>query len=170
MTLSNISLIGMPGSGKSTIVKKLARTLNFTWIDTDLLIESWFGTSLQEIRDRLGNENFLKAEEFIVLNLYVNKCVIATGGSVVYSKDAMKYLKKLGPVIYLRCSLDEIKYRIAKNPERGLVIEKGQDLSDLYRERTPLYQSYCDFVVDTDKLSVNQCIEKIVNWIQHEKK
>ncbi|GAB6888823.1 homoserine kinase [Desulfothermus okinawensis JCM 13304] len=166
MDIKNISLIGMPGSGKSTIVKRLATALNFTWIDTDLLIESWFGRPLQEIRDRLGNKNFLKAEEFIVLNLYVNRCVIATGGSVIYSERAMRHLKKSGPIVYLRCQLEEIEKRISMSPHRGLVIENGQSIKDLYMERSPLYSKYSDFVVDTDRFSVSECVNKIANLIQ----
>ncbi len=166
----NISLIGMPGSGKSTMVKRLASALSLTWIDTDLLMEAWFGRELEQINRHLGNEDFLKAEEFIVTNIRVQNCVIATGGSVVYSKNAMEYLKDISLVIYLKCGVEEIKKRVSLNPERGLVIAKGQTIEDLYRERIPLYERYKDFTVETDRYSVDECVEKILEWIKDEKK
>lgn len=162
MDIENISLIGMPGSGKSTISKILAEKINFSWVDTDLLIESWFGRSLEDVKNHLGNELFLKFEEDIVSKLSVKKCVIATGGSVVYGKKAMKRLKSLGPVVYLKCSLNEIKKRISKNPDRGLIIEHNQTIDDLFYEREPLYEKYCDFHVRTDKFSPYECVNEII--------
>ncbi len=167
-----ISLIGMPGSGKSTLVKPLAHALDYTWVDTDLLIEAWFGAPLEDIKNYLGNKDFLRAEEYIVSHLSVEKCIIATGGSVVYSSLAMERLRTLGIVVYLRCSLEEIKNRIEKNPQRGLIIQKGQTLEDLYRERTPLYEKFADIIISTDNLSPEECVHNILQWLgkQHERK
>ncbi len=162
MDIENISLIGMPGCGKSTISKILAEKIGFSWIDTDLLIESWFGRPLEYIKNHLGNEDFLKFEEDIVSKLCVKRCVIATGGSVVYGKKAMKRLKALGPVVYLKCNLMEIKKRVSKNPDRGLVIEDEQTIDDLFNEREPLYEKYCDFYVRTDMYSPIECVKKII--------
>jgi len=171
MSIECISLIGMPGAGKSTIVKKLARSLGFTWIDTDLLMEAWFGRSLEEIRNSLGNQSFLEAEAQIVSNIFVKRCVIATGGSVIYNERSMIRLKELGPIVYLKCDLKELESRISKNPNRGLVMAKGQDLKDLYLERIPLYEKYSDLQVPTDKYNIDECIKIIVSWINnHEKK
>ncbi len=162
--VSCLSLIGMPGSGKSTLVRPLATALEYTWVDTDLLIEAWFGAPLEEIKIHLGNKDFLRAEEYLISHLSVERCVIATGGSVIYSNMAMERLRELGRIIYLRCTLDAIKARIGPNPKRGLIIKKGQGIEDLYRERTPLYEKFADLIIETDILSPQECVKKILRW------
>ncbi len=164
--VSCISLIGMPGSGKSTLVRPLAHALEYTWVDTDLLIEAWFGAPLEEVKNYLGNHDFLRAEEYIVSHLSVKRCIIATGGSVVYSSLAMERLKNLGIVVYLKCSLKEIKKRIKENPLRGLIIQKGQTIEDLYTERTPLYEKFADITVPTDTFSPEACVKKILKGLE----
>ncbi|HBF37796.1 MAG TPA: shikimate kinase, partial [Firmicutes bacterium] len=89
MAQQNIVLIGMPGAGKSTIGVLLAKTLGMAFIDTDLVIQERSGRLLQEIIDQDGVADFLTLEEKVICELQVKKSVIATGGSVVHSKEAV---------------------------------------------------------------------------------
>lgn len=143
-----ITIIGMAGSGKSTIGCTLAEALGWAFLDTDLLLEAAYGTRLQDITDRMSRDQFLDAERDMVCTLRASRCVISTGGSVVYREDNMTHLATLGPIVCLDASLDLIRKRIALNPERGLVIAPGQTLEDLYNERKVLYdrfgQIHCD--------------------------
>ncbi len=155
-----IVFIGMPGSGKTTIARLLSKEIKWPWLDTDHLLEAWFGLPLEEIKQRLGNEQFLKAEEEIVLMLDVNRFIIATGGSVIYSDVAMKKLKEIGIVVYLEADFKTIKKRIEMYPNRGLIISPSQDLKHLYLERTPLYEKYADFKISTDQ-TLSLCVSEI---------
>lgn len=108
----NITLIGMPGSGKSTVGVLLAKALGFGFLDTDLVIQQQEGALLQDILDRRGVPYFLDAEERAVCSVRCDHHVIAPGGSVVCREGAMAHLKAMGPVIYLRVPLEELKRRI----------------------------------------------------------
>ncbi len=162
-----ISLIGMPGSGKTTIAKYLSKEIGWPWLDTDHILEAWFGLPLEEIKERLGNQSFLKAEEEIVLMLDVNRFVIATGGSVVYSSKAMKKIKEKGIVIYLEANIEVIKKRIESNPNRGLIISPLQNIEELYFKRVPLYEKYADIKISTDKKPISSCVSSIKNQIKN---
>jgi shikimate kinase len=144
----NIALIGMPGSGKSTIGFLLAQSLRTLFIDTDLIIQKAEGRSLQDIIKEEGMENFLAIEEDVILRLYTERTVIATGGSVIYSSHGMKLLKKIATIIYLQVKCTEIQRRIGAMTSRGLILKKGQSLIDLYNERAPLYEKYADMTVN----------------------
>ncbi|MGC8845150.1 MAG: shikimate kinase, partial [Candidatus Hydrogenedens sp.] len=145
---NNIVLIGMPWSGKSTLGVLLAKSLRWNFIDTDLLIQSDMGKSLQQIIDEQGVEVFRHIEEKYVLSIHPEKCVIATGGSVVYSDKSMEHLKNLGIIIYLKYPFEEINRRAKSVEERGLVRMKGQTLFDLYQERTPLYERWAEISIE----------------------
>jgi shikimate kinase len=162
--LSNIVLIGMPGAGKSTVGVVLAKTLGMNFIDTDLVIQEREKKLLQEILNCDGTERFLKIEEDCVSSLDCRDSVIATGGSVVYSGSAMKHLKDIGRVIYLRLDYKEIEKRIRNIKTRGVILQKGQTLQDIYVQRLPLYEKYADAVIDCAAKDV----EKIVEMIQIE--
>ena len=129
----NITLIGMPGSGKSTVGVLLAKALGFGFLDTDLVIQQQEGALLQDILDRRGVPYFLDAEERAV-------CSVREG--------AMAHLKAMGPVIYLRVSLEELKRRIHNLDSRGIALEPGQTLDDILTIRAPLYETYADYIVD----------------------
>src|SRR5512138_2833509 len=116
----NIILIGMPGAGKSTVGVLLAKTLGMAFIDTDLLIQAQAGRLLQTIIDQDGVAAFLKIEEAVVLDLNPENTVIATGGSVIYSQDAIFHLKQRGRLIYLQLTYEEIEARIQNMASRGI--------------------------------------------------
>jgi shikimate kinase len=162
----NIVLIGMPGAGKSTIGVLTAKTLGMSFVDTDLLIQEKEGRLLQEIIDNDGVDKFLKIEEETILQLNKENCVIATGGSVIYSQDSITHLKKKGRLIYLKLRYDEIEQRIKNMLSRGIAIGKGQKLIDLYNERIVLYEKYADFTVNCSDSMIEDVVLKIAVLIK----
>ena len=127
--MKNIVLIGMPGAGKSTMGVILAKTLGRNFIDTDIVAQETTGRLLQDIIDKEGTAAFLKTEEKTILSLHCHNAVIATGGSVVFSKKAMDHLKKDGIVIWLDISFEEMVRRLNNITTRGIVLGAGQGLS-----------------------------------------
>ena len=148
----NITLIGMAGVGKSFIGKHLAERLNCTFVDIDEVIEKKTSLTLQQIIDTHGEEEFLKIEERAILRLNgFNNSIISPGGSIIYSKKAMDFLKEKSIVIYLEDSLENIKRRI-KNPHtRGLVGFKNKDIESIFEERCDLYEKYADATINLAK-------------------
>ena len=144
----NIILIGMPGCGKSTIGVILAKTLLLDFLDTDLIIQNKYGKALYQIINDLGTNEFKSIENNIISQIECENCVIATGGSAVYGEKAMQNLKKDGKIIYLKLPEAEIINRLNNIKTRGIVIEKGHTINQLYLERTPLYEKYADITVD----------------------
>lgn len=160
--MRNITLIGMPGVGKSTVGVILAKVLGYEFLDSDLLIQKSEKSLLREIIERDGLEGFLKIENKINASINTEKSVIATGGSVVYCDEAMRHLKEIGTVVYLKLEYEELKKRLGNLKGRGVVLREGQTLKDLYDERTPLYEKYADVVVDEKKLDVEGTLQKIL--------
>jgi len=163
-----VSLIGMAGAGKSTLGRLLAERLGWAHLDTDRLIEAYYGLPLQELLDGLGLEAFLKAEETLVSMLGVRRAVISTGGSVVYGPAAMERLKLLGPLIHLEISLPTFLGRVGDAGNRGLAMAPGLTREDLYRERQPLYQAAADFSLSTDTTDRMAGVERILAWLKQE--
>ncbi len=159
---SNIVLIGMPGSGKSTIGVILAKLTSRSFIDTDVLIQAQEGRSLQDIIDREGYLALRSIEERVILNLDCRKHVIATGGSAVYSEAAMAHLKKNGLVVFLNVCLDTIKERVRDLDTRGLAKRADQSLDDLFAERQALYRQYADVIIDCAEQTHEKACAKII--------
>lgn len=162
----NIVLIGMSGAGKSTLGVLLAKALGMDYVDTDIVIQQHEGRLLQEIIDNDGIEKFMKIEENIVSNLKFNNCIIATGGSVVYSEKAMNLLKQGGQIIYLHVTYEEIKKRLKNITTRGIIIKKGYSLKEVYEERFPLYTKYSDITIDCSNKDIEYCISEIIGKIK----
>ncbi len=146
--MKNIVLIGMPGSGKSTVGVLLAKSAGMGFVDTDLLIQASTGRLLYKIIEEDGIGAFLKQEEASVSGMICDNCVIATGGSVVYSPRAMEHLKSLGTVVYLHVPSDKLTSRLRNIRTRGVVMRPRETLEQLYEERCPLYERYADRTVD----------------------
>ena len=144
---NNIILIGMPGSGKSTVGVVLAKKLGFQFIDSDLVIQEQSGKLLYQLIEELGEAGFLVLENKINAQIQADKSVIATGGSAVYGEEAMRHFKKTGTVVYLKLPYEELEVRLGDLHKRGVVIKKGSSLRELYEERTPLYEKYADITV-----------------------
>lgn len=134
-----IILIGMAASGKTTIGRLLASMIGWAHVDTDHLIEAFYGSRLQQVTDSMSKEEFLDLESNFIQSLAVSNVVISTGGSVVYRQEAMDYLATLGPIVHIDVPLPIILARIARKPDRGLAINPGQTIEDLYNERQGLY-------------------------------
>jgi len=161
----NIVLIGMSGAGKSTLGVLLAKALGMNYVDTDIVIQQHEGRLLQDIIDNEGIERFMEVEEKIVSEMQLENCVISTGGSVIYSAQAMKVLKQGGQIIYLHVPYEEIKRRLVNITTRGIVIMKGNSLKDVYEERVPLYLQYSDITLDCTNKDIEQCVSEIVKRI-----
>lgn len=147
--MKNVVLIGMPGSGKSTVGVLLAKALGYGFLDIDLVIQQQEGALLQDILDTRGVDAFLEAEEKAVCSVQCQGHVIAPGGSAICREKAALHLKSLGPVIYLRVPLEELQRRINNLDSRGVAMEPGQTLADVMAYRAPLYDKYADLVVDS---------------------
>ncbi len=157
----NIVLIGMPGCGKSTVGVVLAKVMGMHFCDTDIVIQRREGKKLQEIINEEGNDAFLLHERDALLSLSMEDTVIATGGSAIYSDEAMTHLKKSGVVVYLEVSAEEIERRLADFAARGVAIKDGMTVRDLYNERIPLYQRYADVIINEDGADIPAVIGKI---------
>ncbi len=162
---TNIVLIGMAGSGKSTVGSELARVLNVAFVDVDMLIEESRQTPLQELLDGLGVQGFRKAEEQVLLGIDVKHHVIATGGSAIYSQVGMDHLRESSVLVLLEVDLDILKQRVGNFGDRGLVKTRGQSFEDVYGERLPLYKKNADIVVDCSDRSVSAICNFIVAQI-----
>ncbi len=161
----NIILIGMPGCGKSTVGVILAKVMGMHFCDTDIVIQEREGRKLQEIINNDGNDAFLECERKALLSIDADNTVIATGGSAIYSDEAMKHLKQNGIVVYLKVSEKEIERRLADFAARGVAIKDGMTVLDLYNERIPLYEKYADITVAGEGWDIPAVIGKIAEGL-----
>lgn len=161
----NIVLIGMPSCGKSVAGVILAKSLNMNFLDTDLLIQEKTGKALQNIINEDGMTVFKKTEEEVLKSVNVKNTVIATGGSAVYYKEAMEHLRKTGTIVYIKVSLGTIKKRLKNITTRGVAMEKGQTMEELYDLRVPLYEGYADVSVKSDKHYIEKTVEDIIKVV-----
>ena len=159
--MDNIILIGMPGSGKSSVGVVLAKILGYDFLDADLLIQSQEGALLQDILNSRGVEAFLDVEGRVLSSIVCRRTVIAPGGSCVCRQDAMEHLQSLGTVIYLELSYDEVLSRIHNLATRGIALENGQTLRDVYDFRTPRYEQYAHLTVPVDGQNLNDTVEAV---------
>ncbi len=161
-----LSLVGMAGAGKSTLGRLLAEGLGWAHLDTDKLLEAYYGLPLQQLLDRVGLASFLELEEHQVGVLGVQRAVVSTGGSVVYSPRAVERLRLLGPVVFLEIGLAAFLERVGRGDDRGLARAPGKSFEDLYYERQPLYLAAADFTVRTDQGDPASCARTILDWFQ----
>ena len=147
-TSACVSLIGMPGAGKTTVSQYLSELLGLGFRDTDDDLERDQGLKLEEIMQAEGPTEFRAIEERVITAIPFANEVIATGGSVIYSHKIMAQLRQYGPIVYLDAPLSFIEERIGANPPRGIAKDQACSLAELYRERTPLYQHWADLRID----------------------
>ena len=158
---TNITLIGMPASGKSSVGVVLAKRLGKKFVDTDIVIQEKYGKLLKELIEEHGDEGFREIEDEVNAGLDLDNSIISPGGSVVYGEKAMQHLKEISVIIYLELSYTAIKSRLGDLRERGITLKEGQRLKDLYLERVPFYEKYADITVNEMKKSLAKTIDEI---------
>lgn len=166
MKKNNVILIGMPGSGKTTIGTELSEKIGYGYIDSDSVIVAREGKRLNEIIAEIGREAFLDIEAKINSELCADRCVIATGGSVIYRDYAMEKLKTMGRIVYLKIPYEIIEQRLGDLKKRGVALKEGFTLKDLYEERTPLYEKYADIIVELKGDTIAKSVEEVVRALQ----
>lgn len=160
--MKNIILIGMPGSGKSTVGVILAKTLGVGFVDTDLIIQLQQRNTLQRLIDLEGLEKFKVYEETALLSVTEEtNTVIATGGSAVFCEKGMRQLKRNGICVFLDLPPYDLQLRLANIKTRGIACRRGEGLEEILEERIPLYNKYADIRIDCADKSVEQIVEKI---------
>lgn len=162
---ANLVLIGMPGSGKSTVGVILAKKMGRDFVDTDLLIQLSEDRTLQDIVDTDGYAALRDIEEQVLLDLDVSDHVVATGGSAVYCERAVNHLRENGILIFLDTGLDELQSRIQDFGTRGLAKRPDQSFSELFEERFPLYTKYADISIPCDNMTQEQVCDGILSEV-----
>lgn len=164
---NNITMIGMPASGKSTVGVLLAKRIGYQFIDSDILIQNQEKRLLKEIIAQDGLEGFLAIEEQVNRGIQTDRAVIAPGGSVIYGKTAMEHLKEIGTVVYLKISYEDLEKRLGNLVDRGVALKDGMTLRDLYDERTELYEKYADVTIDETGKTSGKVVDELramVEW------
>jgi shikimate kinase len=174
-----IALVGLPGSGKSTVGRQLARRLGLPFTDSDAEIENRLACSIRDYFAREGEESFRDIEQTVIAELTQQnansaelgssaKCILSTGGGVVLCQANRDNLRASGYVIYLRSNPDEIFKRLRYDRNRPLlqVDDPLQRLRDLYTARDPLYRETAHFVIDTGRPSVAALVNMIVGQLE----
>lgn len=161
--MSNIILIGMPSSGKSTVGPLLSQKLGMGFLDTDVLIKNSENMNLRDIINKRGLKKFLEIQECVAMGLDVENHVIATGGSIVYNTRAMEYLKSKGMIIYLQLGFEELEKRVS--PSRRFARDLEQSFKDLYNERVPLYCKFADIIINCSGKDENIIVNEIASLV-----
>jgi shikimate kinase len=166
MNKSNIILIGMPGSGKSSVGVILAKKTARSYIDTDVLIQTAEGRSLQTIIDTEGYLALRDIEENYLLKLHCTNHVISTGGSAAYSDAAMNHLKNSGVTIFLYVNLPTLINRVQDYETRGVTKRADQTFEDLFNERIMLYKKHADFTINSSEMIQEEVCKEIIEYLK----
>lgn len=162
-TKENITLIGMPGVGKSTIGVILAKIIGYEFIDSDIVIQKQEGKLLKDIIAEVGSEGFLKIENRVHTDMNVSHSIISPGGSICYCTEGLEHLRDISTVVYLKLDYEELAQRLGNLTARGVVLKDGQTLLDLYKERTPLYEKYAHVVINETGLQVEETLQAVID-------
>ncbi len=163
--MNNISLIGMPGAGKSTTGIVLAKAMGYSFVDTDVLIQNQEKRLLKDIIVNDGMKSFLNIESKVITSFDYEKCVIATGGSAVLSDNIMVFLSDISTIVYLKLNFDGISKRIDNIHTRGIVMTEKQSLQDVYEMREPIYEQYADLIIDCNNKDLEDVVENILKFL-----
>lgn len=162
----NIILIGMPGSGKSTLGVVLAKKLGYSFIDSDIVIQDTYGKTLEELIDEHGDAGFIKIENDVNCGISPEHTIIATGGSAVYGEGAMEHFKSIGTVIYLKVSEKELESRLGSLKERGVVSNGKTTIEEIFEDRKRLYEKYADIVITQEGMDIRTIVEDMYSRIK----
>ena len=146
---NNVTLIGMPSAGKSTVGVLLAKRLGYSFIDVDLLIQEQEGKRLREIIEEQGLDGFLGVENRVNAGVEAEQAVIAPGGSVIYGKEAMEHLKSIGLVVYLKITYDELVKRVGDVKDRGVAL------------RISYFEKYADITIDEKGKELGAVVDEL---------
>lgn len=163
--MTNVILIGMPGCGKSTVGVVLAKNTGRRFVDSDLVIQERTGKLLHELIEEHGIEGFWQIENEVNASLDPTGAVVATGGSAVYLGTGMEHLRSIGTVVYLQLPYEEIEARLGDLNARGVTLQPGQTLRDLYDERVPLYEKYADLTIDCRGKELREIVLEIAGKV-----
>lgn len=164
-----ISLVGLPGSGKSTVGRQLARRLQLPFVDSDQRIEARLGCTIRDYFDREGEDRFRDIEQLTIDELTTDaRGVLSTGGGVVLREANRAHLHDRSQVVYLKSSPEELIHRLRHDTNRPLlqVADPLARLRDLYAVRDPLYRSVAHFVIETGRPSVATLANMIVMQLE----
>ncbi|MDC7222069.1 MAG: shikimate kinase [Spirochaetales bacterium] len=162
---TNISLIGMPGAGKSTVGIILAKNMGYGFIDSDVLIQINQQKTLQEIMDQTGHLNLRAVEEREISRINLERHIISTGGSAVYSEKAMTHLAQISHIVFLDVTIENLRKRIHNFESRGIAKNENQSFEELFDERMKLYRKYAHITIDSNKLNQEELAIKIANSV-----
>ena len=151
----------MAGAGKSTIGSILASQLDKTFIDSDKLIEEKLQQPLQQILEENGYLKLRQIEAEVIQSINMENVVLATGGSAVYSPEAMEHLAQQSSIIYLQVPFSIICERVDDFSSRGFAKHPDQSIEEVFNERAPLYKKYADIVIE-NTLTIEDCIKEII--------
>ena len=167
MKKDNIVLIGMPGVGKSTVGVILAKVLGFQFVDADLVIQEKEGKLLREIIAEEGPDGFIAVENRINSEIEAHHSVIATGGSVVYGKEAMEHFKDIGTVVYLELPPESLEERLGSLNERGVVSNGKTTVEEIYADRAALYKKYADITLNEQGKQIRETVEMLYDILMN---
>ena len=168
MKKDNIILIGMPGSGKSTLGVVLAKKIGYSFIDSDIVIQDTYKKTLEQLIEENGDTGFIKIENDVNCLISPEHTIIATGGSAVYGSGAMKHLKKIGTVVYLRVSEMDLNERLGSLKERGVVSNGKTTVKEIFEDRKALYEKYADITVDLEGKTLRESVEELAKCLQQD--
>lgn len=157
----NITLIGMPGAGKSTLGVVLAKRRGMRFVDTDLLIQEGAGCLLCDYIEHNGLQAFMDYENEVISGLECTGHVISTGGSACYGREAMEHLSKISTVVFIDISFKEMMRRLGDLTKRGVVMREGLTIGDVYDERRPLYERYADLTLRSEAMGTREAVEAL---------
>ena len=165
--MNNIILIGMPGSGKSSLGVVLAKKIGFGFIDSDLVIQQREGMTLERIIEKHGDAGFIQIENEVNCSISPHHTVIATGGSAVYGKEAMEHFKDIGTVVYLELPPESLEERLGSLKERGVVSNGKTTVEEIYADRAALYKKYADITLNEQGKQIRETVEMLYDIIMN---
>lgn len=164
-----ISLVGLPGSGKSSVGRQLAKRLGVGFVDSDAVIEERIGEPIRSFFEREGEARFRDIEQQVIAELCAGAPgVLATGGGAVLREANRRALREHGTVVYLRASADELHRRLRHDTQRPLlqVADPRARLRSLYAERDPLYRETAHFLIETGRPSLQTLVGMILMQLE----
>ncbi|QVK19201.1 shikimate kinase [Mycoplasmatota bacterium] len=157
-----IYLIGMMGSGKSSVGKHLASQLKYNFVDTDCLIEEKLNLKVHDIINQFGIEYFRQIENQVLREIQLDlNTVIATGGGIILNQDNINFMKNNGITIYLKTSINELEKRLTNPEMKKRPLLKKNSLYDIFEVRKELYDKASELTINCDNLSIETICEQI---------